>query len=356
MQMIWRKYKYLLIFIVLLALAAAAGIAYYNKSQAPVATETVVPAERGDIKSVVSSTGTVKAVNSVTVSSRVTGLITEVRVKENDLVKAGDVLLVLDDTAIQAQVAQYAAAMENYAAVYERSKKMASIGGESIQQLEGNRTNYLTAKAAYDNNVSQLGFYKITSPVDGIVIGTPTPAGQTIVQGISEAQALLTIADMSQMQIKTLVDETDIGKIKPGQVVTFTVDAYQDKTFTGRVTSISKSATTSSNVVYYPVYVAVDAPEDLLYPNMTARVTIITGERKNALKVPLAAINEDNGQKYVQTMVNGKTQRTAVEIGLKDDDNVEIVSGLQDGEQVVIPIAKASTTTTKQNQGGPPPI
>ncbi len=356
MQFIWRKYKYWLIFILLIGLTAAGGVMYYNKNTTPVATETVIPVERGDIKSVVSSTGTVKAVNSVTVSSRVTGLITEVKVQENDIVKAGQVLLVLDDTAIQAQVAQYAAAMDNYAAIYDRSQKMAAIGGVSIQQLEADRTNYLTAKAAYDNNVSQLGFYKITSPVDGIVIGIPTPAGQTIVQGISEAQALLTIADMSRMQIKTLVDETDIGKIKTGQIVTFTVDAYQDKTFTGKVTSISKSATTSSNVVYYPVYVAVDAPDDLLYPTMTARVTIITGERKNVLKVPLAAIQEENNQKFVQTMLNGKTQSIMVQTGLKDDDDVEIVSGLQETDQIVVPIAKASASATKQNQGGPPPI
>ena len=356
MQVIWRKYKYWLIFFVFLSLLAAGSIAYYNKSNTPVATESVISVTRGDIKSVVSSTGTVKAVNSVTVSSRVTGLITEVKVKENDLVKAGQVLLVLDDTAIKAQVAQYEATLENNAAIYDRSKKMAAIGGESTQQMEADRTNYLTAKAAYDNNVSQLGFYKITSPVDGIVIGTPTPAGQTIVQGISEAQALLTIADMSRMQIKTLVDETDIGKIKAGQTVTFTVDAYQDKTFTGKVTSISRSATTSSNVVYYPVYVSVDTPEDLLYPTMTARVTIVTGERTNVLTLPLAAISEENGQKYVQAMVNGKSERTVVAIGLKDDDNVEIVTGLQDGAQIVIPIAKASATTTKQSQGGPPPI
>lgn len=360
MRTIWRhfkKYRYWLLFCVILGLLTAGGVEYYTKSKTPAAAETTVgTVRRGDIKSTVSSTGTVKAVNSVTVSSRVTGLITEVKVKENDYVKAGQVLLVLDDTAIRAQVAQYEAALENNSSIYERSKKLAAIGGESPQQLETDRTNYLTAKAAYDNNISQLGFYKITSPVDGIVIGTPTPAGQTIVQGISEAQALLMIADMSQMQIKTLVDETDIGKIKAGQQVTFTVDAYQDKTFTGKVTSISRSATTSSNVVYYPVYAAVDSPEDLLFPTMTARVTIVTGERKNVLTVPLAAINEEDGRKYVQTMKNGQSQRSAVEIGLKNDDIAEIVIGLQEGDQIYIPIAKESTTATKQNQGGPPPI
>ncbi len=355
--MIWQKvkqYKKTYVFAVVLVLIAFGGVAYVKKSNIPVATGTTVAVGRGDIKAVISATGTISAVNSVTVSSRVTGLITEVRVKENDIVKAGQVLLVLDDTAIKAQVAQYHATMANYESVYERSQKLADIGAESRQQLELDKTNYLTAKATYDNNLSQLGYYIITSPVDGMVIGTPTPAGETVVQGISAAQSLLVIADMSKMQIKTLVDETDIGKVKVGQQVSFTVDAQADKTFTGRVTSVSRSATTSSNVVYYPVYVEVDSPEDLLFPTMTARVTINIGERKDVLVVPLAAIEEENGQKVVQLMVNGKAQRLPVTIGLKDDENIEIQGGLSEADQIVIPAAKVSTTTANQNQGPPP--
>jgi HlyD family secretion protein len=349
-----KQYKKWLIFVVFLALIAAGGAAYFKKSSTPPATGTTVTAGRGDIKAVISATGTISAVNSVTISSRVTGLITEVKVKENDIVKAGQVLLVLDDTATRAQVAQYQATLANYAAVYERSKKLADIGAESRQQLDTDKTNYLTAQATYDNNVSQLGYYKITSPVAGMVIGTPTPAGETVVQGISAAQSLLTIADMSKMQIKTLVDETDIGKVKVGEQVSFTVDAQTDKTFTGKVTSISRNATTSSNVVYYPVYVEVDSSEDLLFPTMTARVTITVGERKNVMMVPLAAIKEENGQKYVEVMTNGKTESILVNVGLKNDENVEILSGLSEADQIVIPAAKPKTTTTKQDQGPPP--
>jgi len=341
-----KKYKTWLIAGVIVAILSAGGIVYFKKSTTVVSTGTLASVGRGDIHSVISATGTVNAVNSVTISSRVTGLITEVKVKENDMVQAGQVLLVLDDTAIKAQVAQYQATLDNYAKIYERSQMLAAIGGESMQQLDTDKTNYLTACATYDNYASQLGFYKITSPVDGMVIGTPTPAGETIVQGISAAQTLLTIADMSKMQIKTLVDETDIGKVKVGELVSFTVDTYADKTFTGKVTSISRSATTSSNVVYYPVYVEVDAPEDLLYPTMTARVVITVGERKGVVKIPATATKEENGQKYVE-----------ITTGLKDDDNIEVLSGLAEGDQVIIP-AKVSTPTTKQQggPGGPPPI
>ncbi len=359
MQMVWEKvkqYKKWIIFLLLLAMAATGGVAYYRqKSSATVAKVTTVTVERGDIQATVSATGTISAVNSVDISSRVTGLIREVKVKENDHVKAGQVLVVLDDTSLRAQVAQYRAQLQNYAAVYERSKKLEAIGGESKQQLDSDRTNYLVAQATYDNYVSQLDYYVIKSPIDGIVIGKPTPAGQTVAQGISTPQVIMTIADMSQMQIKVLVDETDIGKVKVGQNVSFTVDAYSDKTFTGKVTSISKSATTSSNVVYYPVYVDVDSPQGLLYPTMTARVTIDVGESKNTLVVPLSAVKEEKGQKYVQLMINGTVQNTPVQIGLSDNDKVEILSGLSEGDNVVLPAAKPKTNTNNQNQGPPPP-
>lgn len=343
--------------LLLLIVAIAAGGAYYHRQAAtPVAAATTMAVERGDVRSVVAATGTIKAVDTVDISSRVTGLITAVKVKENDMVKAGQVLVILDDSSLRAQVAQYQAQVDNYAAVYERSKKLFAIGGESAQQLDADRTNYLVAKANYDNFSSQLGFYVITSPLDGMVVGTPTPAGQTVVQGISAAQALMSVADMSKMEIKVLVDETDIGKVKAGQQVTFTVDAYADKAFAGTVTSVSRSATTSSNVVYYPVYVAVTATQDLLFPTMTARVTINVAERTNVLVVPLSAIKEEGGQKCVPVMAaNGQEENKAVRIGLSDDEKAEILSGLSEGDLVVLPADKPKTAAAK-NQGPPPPI
>lgn len=342
--------------VVIIALAAAGVAVYYcNKSAAPVVTDATAMVERGDIKAVVSATGTVKAVNTVGVASRVTGLITEVRVKENDMVTKGQVLVVLDDTAIKAQVAQYQAQAANYAAVYERSRKLYAIGGESAQQLDSDRTNHLVAQANYNNFAAQLGYYVITAPIDGLVIGTPTAVGATVVQGLNEAQTILTIADMSKMQIKVLVDESDIGKVKVGQTVSFTVDAYSDKTFSGQVTGISREATTSSNVVYYPVYVLIDATGDLLYPTMTARVTVNVGERNNVVVVPLSAVKEEKGRKYVAVMIGGKAQTVPVEAGLSDDDNIEILSGLREGDRIVVPAAVKKTAGTSADRQGPPP-
>lgn len=359
MQAVWEKlkqYKKWIIWLVLLAVAAAGGTYYYNKQNTAVVVETkTATVGRADITATVSATGTISAVNTVDISSRVTGLISQLNVKENDIVKAGQVLVVLDDSSLRAQLAQYQAQMANYAAIYERSKELAAIGGQSEQQLDTDRTNYLVAQANYNNYALQLDYYVIKSPIDGVVVGKPTPAGQTVAQGISTPQVIMSIADMSKMQIKVMVDETDIGKVQPGQTVSFTVDAYTDKKFTGKVTSISKSATTTSNVVYYPVYVDVDSPQGLLYPTMTARVTITVGERKNALVVPLAAIKEEKEQKYVQVMVGGKPEKVFVQVGLSDDEHVEIISGLNEGDSIVLPAAKASTAATKSSQQGPPP-
>ncbi len=359
MQTAWKKLKPYTIWIILsaiLAAAAAGAAAYFGKDGKPADIESTVVVGRGDVNATVSATGTISAVDSVEISSRVTGLIAELNVKENDKVKAGQVLVVLDDTTLRAQVAQYQAQLANYAAIYERSRKLSAIGGQSVQQLDSDRTNYLVAQSNYNNYAAQLDYYVIKSPIDGVVIGKPTPAGQTVAQGISSPQVIMTIADLSRMQIKVLVDETDIGKVKIGQKVSFTVDAYTDTTFAGKVASISKDATTSSNVVYYPVYVDVDSPQDLLYPSMTARVAIYVGESKNTLVVPLAAVRDEKGQKYVESPVNGKIENVPVKTGLSDDDKTEILGGLSEGDRVVLPAAKTTSTANTREQGPPPPL
>jgi len=361
MSKIWQslmKHKIAAALVVLvLAGSVGGGIYYLNHSGAVVNQDVTVAVARGDVHAAISATGTISAVNTIEISSRVTGLIKEVRVKENDGVKAGQVLLVLDDTTLQTQVDQYRAQLDNFATNYERSKMLTTAGGQSIQQLDTDRTNLKVAQANYNNFVSQLQYYVIASPIDGMVIGKPTPAGQTVAQGISSPQVIMYIADMSKMQIKVLVDETDIGRVKLGQTVAFTVDTYPNKTFSGKVATISRSATMSSNVVYYPVYVDVDLSEGLLFPTMTARTTIHVGESKNVLVVPVATVKEDKDKKYVQVKLDGKTQNITVEIGLSDNDNVEITSGLNLGDQVVVPgAAPAGAAATRQNQGPPPAI
>lgn len=353
MQAIWRKiwqYKLWIITLVVLAVGAKFGYDYYTKSSKPVVTGTVVAVERGDIQSLVSATGTISPVNSVDVSSKITGRIVEVKVNENDMVKADQVLILLDDDRLKTTVSQAQARLANSAANYERNRRLADIGAISAQQLDASRMEYQVAQATYDDATSQLEDTVIKAPIDGLVIGKPIPAGQTVAPGISSPMVLLTVADMSKMQISVQVDESDVGRVKNGQKVSFTVDSYPGKTFTGIVSNVSNKATITQNVVYYPVTVDIDNPEGLLKPTMTARVSIHVGESKNVLIVPLSAIKQTKGQQYVQVMKDGKSQNVNVQLGLASDDKVAVTSGLKDGDQIVLSAAKPQGT----QQSGPP--
>jgi HlyD family secretion protein len=347
------KYKKWLIIVVIIAAAVKGGLAYQASQTKQTVTTKTVKVERGDIVSTVSATGTIKPLNMVDISSKITGLIEELKVQENDTVKAGQELVVLDDTRLQAQASQAREKLNNAATNYERNQRLNQIGAVSDQQLDSSRLDYKVAQATYDDAVSQLSDTIIKAPIDGIVIGKPIPAGQTVAQGISNPMVILTIADMSKMQIETQVDETDIGKIAVGQTATFTVDAYTGKQFTGKVARISQKATVTSNVVYYTVVIDVDATDNLLKPTMTARVSIHSGESKNTLTLPLSALKSStNGQYVTVSKGNGKTEDVAVTTGLSGEDRVEITGGISEGDQVVQSQVKASSSTPQTQQRG----
>lgn len=355
MKAIWQRmiqYKKWIILVIFLAAATYGGFTYFGKSGKPAVTGTTITVERGDIQALVSATGTISPVNSVDVSSKITGLIKEVKVNENDQVKEGQILILLDDTRVRTQVAQASARLTNSAANYERIRRLTSIGAMSAQQLDAAQMDYNVAQAAYDDAVSQMDDTVIKAPIDGLIIGKPIPAGQTVAPGISNPMVLMTVADMSKMQIMVQVDETDIGKVAVGQKVTFTVDSYPGKTFTGMVSNVSKKATIQQNVVYYPVTVDIDSHEGLLKPTMTARVSINVGESKNTLIVPLSTIKESKGQQYLQVMVNDKTQTKPVRLGLASDDKVEILSGINEGDRILLPSGKTPSGTGQHSPGG----
>lgn len=353
---VWQKFLYYKkgIIISMVLLLGVVGGTYLYKGK-PVQGEVgpTVTVERGDVIAVVSATGTIKPVNMVDVSSKISGLVEAVMVHENDQVTTGQVLLALDDTHLQALVDQGRARLQNASSNYERNQRLHDIGAVSVQQLDASRTDYSIAKAAYEDAISQLNETVIRSPINGQVIGKPIPAGQAVAPGVSTPMVLLTVADMSQMQIETQVDESDIGRILPGQQVTFTVDAYQGKTFRGVVANVSQKANIQSNVVYYSVLVNVNAAENLLKPTMTARVSIHIAESKNTLVVPMAAIKINNGQPYVMVVKNGKTQNTPVTLGIVGDDKNEITSGLSEGEQILASQVKSPSATGQGgNKGG----
>lgn len=304
-----------------------------------------VAVERGDVMTEVSATGALSAVRSIEISSKVTGRITEMRVEENQHVQAGEVLAVLDSRALQQTLEQLRVKMDVAQANYKRAEELVEVGGYSLQQLDTARENYEVARTNYESKLADLGDYTITTPISGIVIGKPLEEGQTVVQGISAAQVMMKIADLSEMQIEADVDETDIGKVKVGQNVTFTIDTYSGKTFTGTVTKISNQSTTTNNVIYYTVYVAVHPTSYDLKPDMTARLVINTNERHNVLYLPNEAVKVVNGQATVQVLEKGKPVTKNVTTGLSGEMSTEIVSGLSEGEEVVLPSKKTKTRT-----------
>lgn len=345
------KYKKWVVLLLLTGIAIKTVTAYYVAApQKNTAVTTSV--ERGNITATVAATGTINPVSMVDVSSKISGLIKEVKVAENEQVKAGQILLTLDDTRLQAQVSQARSRFTDAAAKYERSKQLSAIGAVADQQLDTARTDYNVARAAYDDAVSQLNDTVIRAPIDGLVIGKPIPAGQAVAPGISSPMVLLTIADMSKMQIQTQVDESDIGKVQVGQKVTFSVDAYPSKTFSGAVFNVSQKATVQQNVVYYNVLVDVDNPGGLLKQSMTARVSINIGESSNCIVVPLSMVKTVNGQQVVSVLKDGQTKNVPIATGLVDDEKVEVISGLSEGDQLIAPQAKKDAAANKGAAGG----
>lgn len=364
--------------VVVLLVAIFGGYQYYQSQQAEKAKGNVqlVEVSRQNMKSTVSATGTIRPANSVEVSSKITARIKSVLVKENDVVKAGQTVAILDGKDYEASRDQAQYKVANTRAKYNRDSYLYDIGAKSQADLEDAQYNYDTAESSLSKTESDLAETVITAPMDGIVVGEPKSAGTMAVQGNSNPTVIMTIADLSKKQILAKVDETDIGSVKLGQQATFTVDSFAGKTFTAKVSKISQtdtsnswntnsssssSSSTSSSVIYYYVVLDVDDPENLLLPAMTARVEIVTNEKAGALAVPISALKTDaNGSYVVLSLPDGTTENRYVTTGIYSDEFVEVLDGVSDGDKLALTYkggsASSSSSSSKKDQGGPPPM
>ena len=364
--------------VVILAACAFGGYHYYQTKQAEAQAAAIETAtvNRMNLKSTVSATGTIKPVNSVEVSPKITARISQVLVKENDHVTAGQTVALLDGKDYQAQRDQAQFKVTNTRRDYERAKELYALGADTKQALDNAEFNYNTAVSQLNEAESDVAETVITAPMDGIVVGEPKSVGTMAVQGNNNPTVVMYIDDTSQKQILAKVDETDIGQIQVGQTATFTVDTYMDKTFTARVSKISQtdtsntwnttgtSSTTSSassssgSVIYYYVTLDVDDPNDELRIGMTARVDINTSEKENAMVVPIAALKtNDKGSYVLRVNAAGQTEQVQVTTGIYSDEFVEILSGLNVGDKVSITYnaSKSSGSQNKNHRQGPPP-
>lgn len=281
----------------------------------PYRTEAV---QTGDITKSVSASGSLQALVTVQVGSQISGQITKVLVDFNDQVKAGQVMAILDPqtyvsraeqgraqvAASQASVAQLQAQAEVARANYNRTKTLYDKGIAAKAALDNDlavwkaaqanvtagRANVTSAQASLNATNVELGRTTIVAPISGVVVDRQIEPGQTVAASLS-APVLFQIAqDLNRLEVKISVDEADIGNVREGQRVKFTVDAFPDDNFTGVVTQVRKQPETSNNVVAYTVIAEADNPGGKLLPGMTANADIVLEERRNVLRVPAAAL------------------------------------------------------------------
>lgn len=339
--------KFTVLFIVIVL--AVYGFNYYKDKNSNNANQSVrtVKAMRGNVVSTVSSTGTLTLEKSVDISSKVTGRITQVYVRENQEVRAGDILVKLDDSQLTSTLRQNEVKLANAQITYERSLALFRQGGIAKSQLDTDNTNYQVALNSYQISKDNLDDTVITTPISGVVIGKPISTGQTVAPGISTPMVLMVVGDLSSMQIEALVDESDIGKIKVGQNVKFSVDSFDGEVFDGVVRLVSKKSLTQQNVIYYTVYVKVLDTKGKLIPGMTARSNIMIEQSNDVIYIPRTAVKDVGKKKFVQivTSENSKDgiKEVQVETGLFGENGIEIKSGLSEGDTVVMRSSKNKT-------------
>lgn len=364
--------------VVLLALAVLP--LFFGKSKMGGIRLETAQVERGTIANSVTATGTVEPVTEVDVGTQVSGIIDKLYVDYNDVVKAGQLIAEMDKVNLQAELksaeAQLASSkteFEYQQKNYARSKVLHEKQLVSDTDYETATYNYEKAKAAYEQSQASmvkvrrnLEYATITSPIDGVVINKVVEEGQTVAAGF-ETPTLFTIAaDLTKMQVIADVDEADIGNVKEGQRVQFTVDAYPNDTFEGVVQQVrlgesddssSSTSTSSSSVVTYEVVITADNPDLKLKPRLTANVTIFTMEEENVLLVPNKALrfipepklmetlslqvndnsaNIKKGEKFVWVKENNVLVTKAITVGVSNNNYTEILGGLNEGEVVAV--------------------
>lgn len=346
-----------------LAIAAALALAACGNERQ--VSYTTAPVTRADLSTSITATGTIEPVTKVEVGTQVSGIIDKIYVDYNSEVRKGQVIAELDKTNLlseltsaKSNLANSQSELDYQRANFERYAKLFEKGLVSVDDYETARLAFEKARqdiVVQQQNVAKaqtnLGYATITSPVDGIVLSREVEEGQTVASAMTTPTLFNIAQDLTDMRVIADVDEADIGGVKEGQRVTFSVDAFPDDTFAGTVTQVRLEATTESNVVTYEVVIAAPNKDLKLLPGLTANVTIFTSERDGVLAVPTKALRfrpnqalltadqsvEDVASATKVWRFDGKTFRAvAVKTGLNSGTMVEIVEGLTEGDKVVV--------------------
>ena len=353
--------------LVIAAVAAIAALAVWllsgGKKEEKITFDTAAVAP-ANIMNSITATGTIEPVTSVTVGTQVSGIVSKLFVDYNSVVKKGQVIAELDKTNLMSQLntakTQLATAQSqlNYqTANYKRYKTLFEKGLVAADDFDNAKLSYtqakeqvVSAKEEVQRAQTNLGYATITSPIDGVVLLKSVEEGQTVAASFSTPELFTIAQDLTNMQVVADVDEADIGDVKEGERVSFTVDAYPDDTFEGKVKQVRQEATTTNNVVTYEVVISAPNADLKLKPGLTANVTIYTAERKGVLSVPSKALRftpqkETVGKMKIVDVANAKNKVWTIEgnsivahkvnIGMTDGTNTQIVGGIAEGTKVV---------------------
>ncbi len=412
-----KKHRILIFSIIGLLAVAAVYWFFIRGNNKTVTTYTTAVVTRASISNTVTATGTVEPVKQVSVGTQVSGVIQKIYVDFNSIVRKGQLLAELDKTPLLAQLASSKADLEssesaltyqeaNYNRIKELFDKKALSETDyetALYQFSNAKANYSRSMSEVDRAKTNLGYALIYSPIDGVVLNRAVDEGQTVAASFN-TPTLFTIAqDLTKMQVVANVDEADIGQVKEGQKVTFTVDAYPDDNFTGTIKQIRLLAITTSNVVTYSVVVDAPNPDLKLKPGLTASIIAYTQEVENVLSIPAKALRFKPDSTLIaktapalqiavqpkvggaqaapasavlkpsKTSLNGRANTVEcvafktvwvkdgdsifpvqVKTGMTDETNVEIISGLNEGQVVIVSMEQVNTSEAKVQAASSP--
>ncbi len=346
----------------LLALTLAAVLTGCQST--PETQFTTAKVEMGNIQTTITATGTIEPVTSVTVGTQVSGIVSKLYVDYNSVVKKGQVIAELDKTNLTSELNSTRANLSSAESTlsyqesnYNRYKTLYDKGLVSADEYENARLSYLkakdqvtTAQQSMQKAVTNLGYATITSPIDGVVLSKAVEEGQTVAASFNTPELFTIAQDLTDMRVIADIDEADIGGVQEGQRVSFTVDAFPDDQFEGKITQVRQQAVTESNVVTYEVVISAPNQDLKLKPGLTANVTIYTLEKNNVLVAPAKAlrfmpnealISKDQKIEDVEAVaklwtLEGNTFKAhAVEVGTTNGLSTEIISGISEGTEVL---------------------
>lgn len=365
------KKKIVIILVAIIATAVVFTGIFRNNSQPKYKT---VKIERQTIIQTVEASGVINPVKTVNIGSQVSGIIKDIYVDYNSKVQKGQLLAQIDPSLFQAQVNKAQGDLSAARANYQKAKSMLVYDEKNYQrykklyqkkyvskndvdlaeatyksdlgQLNATQGQIEQANATLQNNLTNLKYTKIISPVDGVVVSRAVDVGQTVAASFQTPTLFMVAQDLTKMQIEVSVSEADIGKVKVGQSVEYSLDGYPDEIFKGTVSQVRLSPTTVSNVVTYTVIVLVNNDDDKLKPGMSANVSVITNKKDNILCVKNAALRFNpvditEGKKFKQQGIwvlrKNKPERINITAGISDSDSTEIISPeIKEGDSAII--------------------